>query len=78
MALGYIFGVLGNYDKALQEEREALRMEPNDEVSYSNLGNDYVALNRLDDADAVYQQAEERKLQGESLLLVFRHPSGFS
>ena len=45
-------------------------MEPNDEVNYSNLGNLCVALNRLDDADAVYQQAEERKLQGESLLLV--------
>ena len=42
-------------------------MEPDDEVNYSNLGNDYVALNRLEDAEGVYTQAEERKLQGESL-----------
>ncbi|MGO9517674.1 MAG: tetratricopeptide repeat protein [Candidatus Korobacteraceae bacterium] len=68
--LSFIYGNLGNFEESVKPQREAIRMEPNDEVSYSNLGNDYVALNRLDDADAVYQQAEERKLQGESLLLV--------
>ena len=68
--LSFIYGNLGNFEEAFKKEREAIRVEPNDEINYSNLGNDYVALNRLDDADAVYQQAEERKLQGESLLLV--------
>jgi tetratricopeptide (TPR) repeat protein len=68
--LSFIYGNLGNFEEAFKEEREAIRMEPNDEVNYSNLGNDCVALNRLDDADAVYQQAEKRKLQGESLLEV--------
>ena len=35
-----------------------MRLEPNDEVNYTNLGADYVSLNRLDEAEAVYKQAE--------------------
>ena len=54
----------------MREERKAIRLEPNDEISYSNLGNDYVALNRLDDAEAVLKEADDRKLQGESLIWV--------
>ena len=34
-----------------------------------NLGIDYMNLNRLDEAEAVFKQAEERKLEGERLLL---------
>ena len=45
-----------------------MRLEPNNEVNYVNLGSDYVALNRLDEAEAVYKQAEERKLESEYLL----------
>ncbi len=33
-----------------------------------NLGLAYVSLNRLDEAEAVYKQAEERKLESELLL----------
>ena len=68
--LSFIYGNLGNFEEASKKEREAIRVEPDDEINYSNLGNDYVALNRLEDAEAVYTQAEERKLQGESLLQV--------
>ena len=66
--LGVIYGILGNWEKALEEAREAVRLEPNDENNYLNLGNDYASLNRLDEAEAVYKQAEERKLEGEFLL----------
>jgi Flp pilus assembly protein TadD len=66
--LSFIYANLGNLESAFKQDREALRVEPNDEINYSNLGNGYVALNRLDDAEAVYKQAEERKLQSESLL----------
>ncbi len=68
--LAFIYGNLGNFEEAIRKEREAILREPNDEINYSNLGNDYVALNRLDDAEAVYKQADDRKLQGESLLQV--------
>ena len=59
---------LGNYEKALEEDREAMRLEPNNGINYVNLGDDYANLNRLDEAEAVYKQAEERKLEGETLL----------
>jgi len=59
---------LGNWEKALEEGREAIRLEPNSEANYANLGLDYASLNRLDEAEAVYKQAKERKLEGEYLL----------
>jgi serine/threonine protein kinase/tetratricopeptide (TPR) repeat protein len=66
--LGDIYGILGNWEKALQEASAALRLEPNDENNYLNLGNDYANVNQLDQAETVYKQAEERKLEGEFLL----------
>ncbi len=66
--LGFISGNLGNWERASQEDREAMRLEPNDEVTYLNLGSDYAALNQLDEAEAVYKEAEQRKLEGENLL----------
>ena len=52
----------------MEESREALRLEPNNAANYVNLGLAYMALNRLDEAEAVYKQAEERKLESEFLL----------
>ena len=49
----------------MEEFREALRLEPNTVGNYHNLGLAYTTLNRLDEAEAVYKQAEERKLEGE-------------
>jgi tetratricopeptide (TPR) repeat protein len=66
--LGFISASLGNWERALQETREALRLEPNSATNYLNLGNAYTSLNRLDEAQAVYKQAEERKLEAETLL----------
>ena len=63
-----IYGGLGNLEKALEEAPEAMRLAPNSLVSYLNLGNAYASLNRLDEAEAVYKQAEERKLEGDYLL----------
>ena len=45
-------------------------------TNYVNLGSDYMTLNRLDEAEAVYKQAEERKLEGE-LLLQYRYLLAF-
>ncbi|MGA9805565.1 MAG: protein kinase [Terriglobales bacterium] len=66
--LGFIFASLGNWERSLVEAREALRVEPNNATNYLNLGNAYTSLNRLDEAEAVYKQAEERKLEAETLL----------
>ncbi len=67
-SLGFISTDLGNWEKALEEFREARRLEPNNAVNYLDLGIAYTTLNRLDEAEAVYKQAEERKLENEGLL----------
>src|SRR5271157_3164713 len=67
-ALGSVSSLLGNLEKALEEQREVMLREPNNEVNYVNLGSDYVGLNRLDEAEAVYKQAGQRELEGEGLL----------
>ena len=67
--LGYISAYLGNWGKALEEFREAMRLEPNRVDNYVNLGFAYTNLNWLDEAEAVYKQAEERKLENEFLLV---------
>lgn len=74
--LGVIFGQLGNWERALAEFREALEMEPDNEVNYANLGSTYIALDRVDEAEGVYKQAEGRKLEGE-LLISSRYISAF-
>jgi tetratricopeptide (TPR) repeat protein len=73
----FIAARLGNWEKTLEECREAIRLEPNDVLNYANLGNASANLNRLDEAEAVYKQAKERKLEGETLL-AGRYLSAFS
>jgi eukaryotic-like serine/threonine-protein kinase len=62
--LAFIYASLGNWEKTLQE----LLLGPNNAMSYANLGAAYANLNRLDEAEAVFKQAEERKLESEILL----------
>ena len=65
--LGDMYHVLGQYDKAVAETQDAMRLEPNAIVAYSNLAGDFLALNRLDDANKAIEQAQERKLDSEYL-----------
>jgi len=68
IVLADMSGRLGNWEKALEKSQEALRLDPNNVINYGNLSLSYMSLNRLDEAEAVYQQAEERKLGDEGLL----------
>jgi eukaryotic-like serine/threonine-protein kinase len=52
----------------LEESREAIRLELSNWLTYLNLASAYQNLNRLDEAEAVYKQAEERNLGGGNLL----------
>ena len=67
-SLGFVSAELGNWERALEENREALHLEQDDGSNYSNLGGAYATLNRLDDAAAVYKQSEEHSLEDEFLL----------
>ncbi len=65
--LGANYDSMGQYDKALAECQEALRLEPNNVVAYANLGATYLSLNRLDEAKAIFDEALAHKLDGGSL-----------
>jgi DNA-binding winged helix-turn-helix (wHTH) protein/tetratricopeptide (TPR) repeat protein len=65
--LGEFYGHFGNLDKALEEAREAVRLEPSSADNYQVLAADCIHLNRLDEAEAVFRQVEERKLENEWL-----------
>ena len=56
---------LGNLEKALEEARESVRLEPDSGSNYEALCFAYINLNRLDEAEAVFKQAGERKLESE-------------
>jgi tetratricopeptide (TPR) repeat protein len=66
--LGFVSATLGNWEKALEEWRVAIRLDPNNGLLYYLLSLAYMSRNRLDEAQAVFKQAEERKLEAEFLL----------
>src|SRR5271155_6069304 len=59
---GLIYPVLGQYEKAIEEGREAVHLNPQIPISYAILMASEIALNRLDEAKSTYKQALERKL----------------
>jgi eukaryotic-like serine/threonine-protein kinase len=59
---GAIYPAMGRYDEVVSEAREAIRLKPDDPVSYAFLMEGNMALNRFDEANATYRQAFERKL----------------
>jgi serine/threonine protein kinase/Tfp pilus assembly protein PilF len=67
--LGANFTALGQHEKALAETQEALHLESNSVTSYGNLGQISLALNRPDDAKAMFEQALARKLDSGGLRL---------
>jgi tetratricopeptide (TPR) repeat protein/predicted Ser/Thr protein kinase len=67
--LSSIASTLGNWEKALANAREALRVDPTSGFTNGNLAVAYASLNRLDEAEAVYRQAEERKVDEDNLLV---------
>jgi serine/threonine protein kinase/predicted Zn-dependent protease len=67
--LGNTYILMGQWDKALPEGLEAVRLEPRVAAGYSNLGQIYIALNLLDEANATFQQALKQKLDAGYLRL---------
>ena len=62
--LGNNAATLGQYDKALGETQEALRLESNNIVGWGNLAAYSLALNKLSDAETAANTAFARKLDG--------------
>jgi serine/threonine protein kinase/tetratricopeptide (TPR) repeat protein len=66
--LGVLYQILGRYDEGLNASREAFKLSP-DGIAYANLCHTYVALNRLDEAKAIAEEAQSRKLDAPYLYL---------
>jgi len=59
---GAIYPVFGQYDKAVEQASEAVRLNPENPFSYAFLMFNQTSLNHLDEAKATNKEASERKL----------------
>jgi tetratricopeptide (TPR) repeat protein len=67
---GSIYPMTGQYEKGIEHGKDAIRLSPNFSPSYALPMFDYIALNRLDEAKATYEQAIERNLKNGSFPLL--------
>jgi len=58
--LGNVLFQLGQYDRALDQEREAVRLDPAGGIHRGNLFVAYLYLNRLDEAQAAAEEAQAK------------------
>ncbi len=65
LALNY--EVMGEFDKAAEEARAAMEIAPTSVTGYANLIAAYLALDRLDEAKAIYDQAKQHNFDNEYL-----------
>jgi tetratricopeptide (TPR) repeat protein len=65
--IGYTYANIGRYEDEIKEEAEAIRLSADVGPAYANLMEGYIALNRLDEAKAVYRQSIERKMEFQFL-----------
>jgi DNA-binding winged helix-turn-helix (wHTH) protein/tetratricopeptide (TPR) repeat protein len=65
--LANTYSELGKCEQGLEEALIAMRLDADVGDNYITLGNCYLCLNRLNEAEAVLKQAEERKLESEGL-----------
>ena len=65
--LGGLHRNLGQYEKRLEENREALRLDPGSSSKYAYLVYSYLCLNRLADARQIANEAELKKLDSPFL-----------
>jgi serine/threonine protein kinase/tetratricopeptide (TPR) repeat protein len=68
--LATLYGVEGRYESATEQTQKALRLNPDNVITYDNLSQFLLALNRLDDACKTYDEAITRKLDDDVLHLV--------
>jgi serine/threonine protein kinase/tetratricopeptide (TPR) repeat protein len=66
--LGFENAVLGKHERSAEEFKQAMELDPSQSLPYSGLMYGYMALNRLGDARAVYQEAQDHKVD-------FGHPT---
>ncbi len=61
-SLGIAYGNQGQYEKAIEISRQAVRLAPDRLASYGNLANYTLALQRFDETRQIIHEAQARKL----------------
>jgi tetratricopeptide (TPR) repeat protein/predicted Ser/Thr protein kinase len=64
---GFIYPVLGRYERAAEEGRKAIELAPDTLTGYFILGDDLVYLDRPGEAEDVLRRVSERKMEGPFL-----------
>jgi eukaryotic-like serine/threonine-protein kinase len=64
--LGVTYSVLGDYEKSLVGAQEAFRLNPSG-LNYSNLVSTFLTLNRFEEARAIAEEAQAKKLDSANL-----------
>jgi tetratricopeptide (TPR) repeat protein len=65
LALNY--EATGEFEKAAEQSRAAMEIAPTSVAAYANLITAYLALDRIDEAKAIYDQTRQRNLDNEYL-----------
>jgi serine/threonine protein kinase/tetratricopeptide (TPR) repeat protein len=60
--LGLLFASQGQYEKAADASRQAVRLEPDELPNYENLASFAIALQRFDEARQIIREAQARKV----------------
>jgi len=61
------YTLVGPFDKAVQEGKEAVRLNPNKAPAHVNLAVGFMGLNRFDEAKIVLKQAQAQKLESTNM-----------
>jgi DNA-binding winged helix-turn-helix (wHTH) protein/tetratricopeptide (TPR) repeat protein len=65
IALDLVYGLQGQYEKATESTKQALRLAPERAFSYINLANYSIALQHFDETRQVIHEAQARKLDDQ-------------
>jgi serine/threonine protein kinase/tetratricopeptide (TPR) repeat protein len=65
--LGVIYQTLGEYDKQLEANQNALKLSPGSGLANANLVAAYLTVNRLDEVKATAQEAQARHLDSPNI-----------
>ncbi len=67
---------MGQYNKAVEEEKTVLQLQPNNVNAFTALMGDYLGLGQTKQANDVFEQARQRKLEHSDLAL-YRYYTAF-
>ncbi len=67
---GFIYQGSGQYEKSIEEAKEAIKIDPDFVPGYANLAYSYFYLGRLGEAEDTVQRASERKLEIPEFLIL--------